>query len=189
MSAMPTDNQFPLSLNSPLLGRWNKTHDYDVWTECKPAEAAALRLWEVRGAGVVRIPDNASVLHVIKGGTAHHVEGVFGYWRTCDSDIIWVRVEREGVTRYAMIVGGSPSDYHKDVISWICPRCATSLHSVELQTGRAKLNEFWAREAEIVAAFNADEALRTCTNCAHVHPLAYSFRSDRAAAPDPDLAW
>lgn len=183
-------HQYPLWPSSQVLGRWERTHDYDIWTDCRSPAEEPLALWEARSNGVVRIPDAASVLHVIPGGVPHHVQGLFGYWRACDSDIIWMRLGREDFTRYAMILGGSPADYVKDRISWICPGCATTVHSVEIETGRANLSEFWAREPAIVAEFNADERLRTCLNCARVHPLAYPFRGGASqAAPTPDELW
>lgn len=190
MSVASARNQFPLWPTSTVLGQWKASHDYDIWTDCRASQERQLTLWEARKGGVVRLPNTASLMHVIPGGVAHHVEGLFGYWRACDSDIIWLRVERDGLARNAMILGGSPGDYKKDHILWICPACAATIHDVEIETGRARMDLFWAREREIVAAFNADERQRTCPSCTHVHPPAYTFRTKDAKASGPsDLAW
>lgn len=173
-----------------MLGQWKTSHDYDIWTDCRPSQDAQLTLWEARGGGVIRLPNDSSIMHVIPGGTPHHVEGLFGYWRACDSDIIWLRVERDGLARNAMILGGSPGDYQKDRILWICPACAATVYDVEIETGRARMSSFWTREAAIVEAFNADEQKRACPQCSHIHPHAYSFRTKAAAASGPsDLGW
>ena len=183
-------NQYPLWPSSSALGQWKRTHDYDIWTDCRSSTDAPLALWEAWNDGVLRIPDKTSVMHIIPAGVPHHVEGVFGYWRACESDIVWLRVARGELTHYAMILGGSAADYNKDRILWICPACATTVHSVEIETGRTKLSEFWAREPAIINEFNADERLRTCPNCSHVHPRAYPFRANASqVALTPDVIW
>jgi 3-hydroxyanthranilate 3,4-dioxygenase len=52
-----------------------------------------------------------------------------------------------------------------DGIAWFCPACANRLHQVD----------FWCDDIEkglgnVIAAFNADEALRTCGKCGAVLP-------------------
>ncbi|HUB95793.1 MAG TPA: 3-hydroxyanthranilate 3,4-dioxygenase [Stellaceae bacterium] len=52
-----------------------------------------------------------------------------------------------------------------DGCAWFCPACANKLHQVD----------FWCEDIEkgikdVLAAFNADEALRTCTKCGAVLP-------------------
>lgn len=179
---------FPMKADSPFLGRWQRTHDYDIWTMCRPASTPDLTLWEKHGEGVVRVPDNDSVMHIIHGGVPHHIVGLFGYWRTCESDVVWFRVKREQQVHYAMVLGGCPSEYGTDTISWVCPSCANVLTAIEIKTGRKGLARFWAQEAPTVERFNASAAERTCGRCGHEHPLAYTFRQpDAAPAPTIDL--
>jgi 3-hydroxyanthranilate 3,4-dioxygenase len=52
-----------------------------------------------------------------------------------------------------------------DGCAWFCPACSTKLHQVD----------FWCEDIErgikdVLAAFNADEALRTCSKCGAVLP-------------------
>ncbi len=192
---MPSHFNFLIEPDAATLRRWTRTHDYLVWTDCRPADAAPLVLWEAHGKGVVRLPNSDALMHVIAGGVPHHVEGLFGYWRACDSDIVWLRAAGGGVVRYVMVLGGSPAAYEKDAIQWICPICAGVIERTEIATGWTHAQRFWRREADIVAAFNADPARRTCPACAHVHPPAYRFRragvvaGDAADAATVALAW
>jgi 3-hydroxyanthranilate 3,4-dioxygenase len=57
-----------------------------------------------------------------------------------------------------------------DGIAWFCPKCSTKLHEVQ----------FWCDDIErglkdVIAAFNADERLRTCKSCGTVLPDPTSF--------------
>ncbi len=180
---------FPVKPDASTLGKWQRTFDYDVWTHCSTDGNDPHTLWEKVEGGVVRIPKHESTLHVVKAGTPHHVAGLFGYWRTSDSDIIFFRVVREGVVHEAMVLGGCPSAYEQDSISWICPSCATEFGKVTVSTGRKNISRFWAEEVKAVARFNSAESQRTCPVCARVHPLAYEFK--RPGMPDahPELDW
>ena len=182
---------FPVTPNSPSLGQWKRTFDYDVWTQCSKDGLDPYTLWEKVEGGVVRIPKLESTLHVIKAGTPHHIAGLFGYWRTSDSDIIWFRVVREGLVHEAMVLGGCPSAYEQDSISWICPSCAKEFGKVSIKTGRKNLSRFWAEESVVLSNFNASESSRTCPKCSRLHPLAYEFKRPRDADdnPNPDLNW
>jgi hypothetical protein len=179
----------PIGPDSPSLGRWTRTHDYDVWVECRAADAPPLTLWEAREGGVLRIPDDETVMHVVKGGTPHHIEQLFGYWRACDADVVWFRIARDDFVRYAIVLGGTPEAYAKDAIFWICPACAAPFDRHELVTGPHGIERFWRGEAEAVAAFNADRARRTCPRCGHEHPPAYRFRRAGLDDAPPTLAW
>jgi ribosomal protein S27AE len=176
----------PIVPGSATLRQWTRTHDYDVWTDCRPESDPPLALWEARGAGVVRVPDQATLMHVIPGGTAHHVEGLFGYWRQSDADIVWLRAARGEFVHHAMVLGGSPGAYKMDRILWICPACATVIARHEFATGPHQLERFWRGEREAIASFN--NSSRACPRCGHVHPPAYGFRRDGADAA-PALAW
>ncbi|HXP77236.1 MAG TPA: hypothetical protein VN823_24070 [Stellaceae bacterium] len=179
----------PIGPDSPTVGRWTRTHDYDVWTDCRAADAPPLTLWEARENGVLRIPDDETVMHVVKGGTPHHVAQLFGYWRACDSDLVWFRIARADFVRYAIVLGGTPEAYVNDAILWICPSCATSLGRRDFATGPHGIEKFWRGEAESVTAFNSDRAHRTCPSCGHEHPPAYRFRRAGLDEAAPAVAW
>ena len=180
---------FPINPDSTVLGKWQRTFDYDVWTQCHQEADDPLTLWEKVPGGVVRVPKAESVMHVISAGIPHHIAGLFGYWRTCGSDIIWLRIVRDGFVHEAMVLGGCPSAYEQDSISWICPSCATEFGKVDIATGRKSGQRFWAEEAKAVAKFNDSPEARTCPNCSRVHPLAYSFRTPDVTSSQSDLNW
>jgi hypothetical protein len=180
---------FPIQPQAASLGKWQRTFDYDVWTHCHTADVDPFTLWERVPGGVIRIPRLDTVMHVIKAGTAHHIEGLFGYWRTSGSDIVWFRVVRDGLVHEAMVLGGCPGAYENDSISWICPGCAKEFGAVTIDTGRKRLHRFWAEEPEIVEKFNSSEQARTCPDCARIHPPAYRFRRHDAPETLTDLAW
>ena len=119
----------------------------------------------------------------------HHIERLFGYWRACDSDIVWFRIVQAEWVHYAMVLGGQPGAYQKDAILWICPSCASRIGHAEIETGRRRSAQFWRREKDIVGAFNENEAARTCNQCGRVHPLAYRFRRLSVEGRDSPEQW
>ena len=44
-----------------------------------------------------------------------------------------------------------------------------------MAVSRPRWLDFWDQQLKLVRAFNADEGLRTCSECGHVHPPAYGF--------------
>lgn len=177
--------------DSATLGQWRRTHDYEVWTHCQTKNEPPLTLWEAHGAGVVRLPDQDTLMHVIKGGVPHHVEQLFGYWRACDSDIVWFRIVRDDRVHYAMVLGGCPSAYESDKLLWICPSCANVLQQHEIVTGRKGVQRFWRQEGSFIDEFNNPVEHRTCDKCGHVHPPAYRFRQlgKLDSSMTPEVAW
>jgi hypothetical protein len=144
-------------------GRWGRTVDYFVWTDLRPREAPPLTIWELFPEGAVRIPDNDTVMHIVRGGTPHHIEHLFGYWRVCDADVVSIRnVQPDGV-------------------------CANLLARFDAKTGPKGWDRFWDEERRHIAEFNADPKLRTCGRCGFLHPLAYRFDA-QADSPDERAA-
>ena len=181
---------FLIEPGEATLGVWKRTQDYDVWTDCRPKSAPPLTLWEARGERVIRIPDNDAVMHVVSGGVPHHIEGLFGYWRVCDSDLIWFRTLQEDWIHYAIVLGGCPSAYLNDAVVWICPQCGTHMHRQSAATGRQDMRQFWRLEERAVQEFNRGEDGRKCVKCGHLHPPAYRFQSTgKDKTPSPEIAW
>jgi len=52
-----------------------------------------------------------------------------------------------------------------DAVIWLCPKCRNTLHRVEYWRDNKAM-----KIKEVAAAFNADEALRTCKRCGTVLP-------------------
>ena len=139
----------PIGPDSPTVGRWTRTHDYDVWTDCRAADAPPLTLWEARENGVLRIPDDETVMHVVKGGTPHHVAQLFGYWRACDSDLVWFRIARADFVRYAIVLGGTPEAYVNDAILWNLPVLRHVARPARLRDRPARDREILARRGGV----------------------------------------
>jgi hypothetical protein len=167
--------EFSLRRDPAERGRWHRTVDYFVWTDMRGRDDPPLSIWELHRGGAVRIPDTDMSMHVIRGGTPHHIEHLFGYWRVCDTDIVAFRsVQADGVY-HALVLGGCPGAYNKDAILWVCPKCAHILGCHEVATGRIAWDRFWVEEEARVRDFNADPSRRTCARCGCVHPNAYRF--------------
>lgn len=172
-------------------GRWLATVDYIVWSGCFPAPHPPLTVWELHDGGALRIPEQDDLMHIIRGGTPHHIEHLFGYWRICDADVIYFRTRQGTETYYLLVTGGRPGSYARDSLLWVCPKCAARFNRHDFETGMARWKRFWDAELGLVRAFNGDEALRTCPECGHAHPPAYGFypAEDSAAEAETRSQW
>jgi hypothetical protein len=167
--------EFPLKRPPSERGHWHRTADYFIWTDVRANADPPLSVWELRPGGAVRIPDGDTLMHVIRGGTPHHIDHLFGYWRVCDADIVSFRSVQPDAVYYALVLGGCPGAYNKDALLWVCPKCAHVLERHEVATGRTGWDRFWDEEGRRVRAFNADATPRTCARCGFIHPRAYRF--------------
>ena len=165
----------PLKPPDGGFNRWQASVDYIVWSGCWPKDAPGLTIWELVEGGAVRIPEQDNLMHVIRGGTPHHIEHLFGYWRVCDADIIYFRTVQRDEVYYLLVTGGKPGSYKTDALLWVCPKCATQMNRQDFLTGKAGWKRFWDAELDRVRTFNADESLRTCPGCGFVHPAGYGF--------------
>ena len=165
----------PLKPVDGPFGRWVGTVDYVVWSGCYGLDDPPLTVWELHDRGALRIPDKDDLMHVIRGGTPHHIEHLFGYWRVCDADVIYFRTRQDDAVYYMLVAGGRPGHYAKDSLLWVCPKCATQYNRHDFDTGMAHWKRFWDAELGLTRSFNDDEGLRTCPQCNHVHPPAYGF--------------
>ncbi|MGC4028114.1 MAG: hypothetical protein QM696_04480 [Steroidobacteraceae bacterium] len=183
-------NVFSLWPDSKTLGQWRVSDDYQIWTDRRPVGQGELTLWEQHGRGVVRVPDNKTLMHVISAGTSYHVANLFGYWRRSAADTIWFRIQREGIVHHVILMGGDrTTPTLRDTLHWICPACATSFGEVEVVSQRRNPSSFQEAECAAVNAFNASDANRKCPGCGEVHPPAYSFRSQGAASTPDGQDW
>ena len=181
----------PLKPADGAHGRWLASVDYVVWSGCFATSEPPLTIWELYDAGAVRIPDKTDIMHVIPGGKPHHIEHLFGYWRVCDADIIYFRTVQDDEVYYLLVAGGRPGNYSTDALLWVCPKCATQFNRHDFETGIARWKRFWDAEMEHVRAFNNDKALRTCPECAHIHPPSYGFypSSDNSQEAEARSRW
>jgi hypothetical protein len=189
MDASVAKYLIPLKASNQALGEWRVTHDYLIWTECRRVDEAPLVLWERYKDGVIRIPDESSLLHIIRAGTPHHIERLFGYWRLCECDILWLRVQRDDLVHHAMVLGGSMDVDPKNEMLWVCPQCAATVKSADLPSQKQSPRDFWRCESAAVEEFNADAAQRTCRACGHTHPVGYAFRKLPAEEAQSGTWW
>ncbi len=159
----------PVEPGSRKLRTWLHTDSYSLWTACEPAAAEPYVLWRVHGSGVMRVPMEDTILHRVPPGLAHHIAGLFGYWRTGQADTFFMCALRGEHVHYAVITSPSSAS---EAISWICPKCACEVRS---ETAGGTRGIAWLDDGEAVNRFNADESRRLCPSCGHIHPMAYSF--------------
>jgi hypothetical protein len=181
----------PLRPKDGPFGQWLATVDYIVWSGYFEDADPPLSIWELYEGGAVRIPERDDLMHVIPGGTPYHIEHLFGYWRICDADMVYFRTRQEGQVYYLLVAGGRPGNYTHDTLLWVCPKCAARFNRHEFETGKVAWKRFWDAELDRVRAFNDDAALRTCPDCAHLHPPGYGFypSSDNAAEAEARTRW
>ena len=159
------------------INRWEASTDFFIWRGCFPADAPPFVVWEKVAGGVVRIPVEGKtyLMHMIHAGTPHHIDHLFGYWRICDLDTIYVRTVQGDDADYMLAVGGNLDAYRADGLAWYCPQCANELVRHSVAVSRARWRDFWDRQLTLVRAFNADEGVRTCPECGHLHPPGFGF--------------
>jgi len=165
-------------------GSWQEASRYQVWTNRYPRTDPPLSLIERREGRVLRVPDQARIMHCIPAATPYHFEHLFGFWRTTGSDTHFIRAEVGAEVYYTLIVGTHDLAFGPETIAWYCPSCSAELRSETFDLRRYKLPAFWKFALEQVRAFNSAPAERTCTSCGHVHPPAYGM--DPAADRDDE---
>jgi hypothetical protein len=106
-----------------------------------------------------------------------------GFWHVADADLLWFQIPRTALTYYLALAGGRTNLPGNHSIVWYCGECAHETYRRDFEhvghTGR-----FLSQVATpVVAAFNADAALRRCPACGWEHPPAYPFTPLDAGAP------
>jgi hypothetical protein len=94
--------------------------------------------------------------------------------------------KRDETTYYMLVVGGLTDGLREATCLFVCPKCAARFGEEEFAF-RGDYEGFISFALTRVRAFNADPALRACTNCGHVHPAIYGFHVE-ADTPDERAA-
>lgn len=159
--------------------RWSHIGDYAIWTGNQQIEESPYVLMELRDGKVLTVPSAQSgpVFHRIPAGTPYHVSGLFGFWHASDADTVWVQTVHEGKRFYSMMLGGSRARPSLNRCEWYCPHCARPLDRRTFDTATDGFTAFLRTTLEWVREFNADAALRKCTDCGYSHPIGYGFNS------------
>ncbi len=118
--------------------------------------------------------------HIIASGTPHRVPYNFGYWHITDMEELSIKFAGPpGETGYSIVVMRTPVGSEGESYAWYCQQCFTLLYETPVRTGELGLREFWRKEIEGVRTYNGDRALRTCPDCGHVNPLAYTSNTSK----------
>lgn len=165
---------FPLRRPEAAFGRWAAAGDHHIWHARFAPDHPPLEVWEWHNAGILRLPVTDHALNMIAAGTPYHIEHLFGFWRISAADTNWVRsVQQDGVY-HVMLVGGLNGASVAEQTLWFCPGCGSELLRHRLARG-GDPDGYWRAQLELVRAFNADAARRTCKKCMTVHPTVYGF--------------
>jgi len=155
-------------------GSWQEASRYQIWTRKAALADPALSVLERRDGKVLRVPERSRVMHRIPGGVPHHIEHLFGFWRTTAADTVFIRAEMDDEVYYTLIVATTGRDVGTETVAWYCPKCGAELQSAAFPAARFGLRAFWNHALEQARAFNA-AAARTCAGCGTTHPHAYGF--------------
>jgi len=133
------------------------------------------RNFEIGPQGVVQVARTPFTLHVTCAGTPHRTEYLFGYWHINDKDeIILPLPPTETAPGYLIIVMGHPKERESDRIAWYCDQCTSLVFMREMVTGTEGFQRFFQWEHAVVREYNGKVKSRTCWNCGHVNPIAYT---------------
>ncbi len=167
------------------LGQLHAFGKYWLWSQSFAPGSEPLRLFEWTPAGVADLTTEHYSLHAVYAGTPHCIEGLFGYWLISDTDHVWFQVPTPDGRYYVLLAGGRSGVNRRHSIEWRCQQCGVQLGEKVDVRHDGTPEGFLAAQAELVQAFNQDEARRRCASCGVVHPETYGFRSSEAKA---DLA-
>ena len=133
------------------------------------------RNFEIGPQGVVIVPRTPLTIHVTRHGTPHRTEFLFGYWHVNDKDEIIIPLPATDTTPpHLVIVMGHPKDNETDRIACYCHQCGSLVFLRELVTGTIGFQRFFQWEHETVREYNSDPKFRTCWDCGHINPVAYT---------------
>jgi hypothetical protein len=169
-------------------GSWTRRGHHAIWRGNRRPDDAPYLLHEWTERGVRPFPrrDDNPVLHRVPAGTPYHIARLFGFWVVNDVDALLLSAKRDETTYYMLVVGGLTDGLREATCLFVCPKCAARFGK-EKFAFRGDYEGFISFALTRVRAFNADPALRACTNCGHVHPAIYGFHAE-ADTPDERAA-
>ena len=155
----------------PLLG------DYAIWSGNLNQNASPYLLHELIGQRVLPVPisSNRAILHPVTGSTWFEIRHLFGYWMKADVDAVWLDAPGAQGHYYTLCIGGSEGRPGEVSDGWVCPSCGTLFGATTIDVAGTGFQTFLDEAEAGVSRFNADDGLRTCPQCQHVHPLTYGF--------------
>lgn len=168
----------------PKLGQLHSFGAYWLWSQVFSAELSPLRLYEWTPAGVADLTTDHDALHVVKAGTWHHIDGLFGYWLHSDADHVWLQVPRPDRRYYVLLAGGQAGVNRRHNLSWRCVECGHELAEPMPVHHDGTPVSFLAAQAAAVVLHAVDEP-RTCPRCGTTQPPTYGFRGEAGQSPTP----
>lgn len=165
-------------------GVWQRASRYSVWSKEYPAQAPALSIVEALPGGLLRVPDDPRLFHVIPAGTRHRLEHLFGFWRISGSDTVIVRAQVDRAVSYTFIVRNDWPEYAADETLFACANCDLELQRFTFETPRFGVQAYWTEALRLARAFNAQYSGRACTACGNSQPLAYGIDEEADTAEE-----
>jgi hypothetical protein len=105
----------------------------------------------------------------------HHAEYVYGFWHINDQQEMAINMKLDEGRKLTVLIEGFPQVGRRDRFAWYCLNCLNPLFMTEVDTGKVGLGGYYAAQEDAFEIFNNDEAVRTCSDCGTVHPVAYSI--------------
>jgi hypothetical protein len=156
-------------------GGWQKASRYSVWTKEFPASAPALTIVEALPQGLLRVPDDARLFHIVPAGTRYRLEHLFGFWRSSDVDTIVIRAAVDQTVSYTLIVRNDWPEFSKDEIVFTCPNCDAEVERFPFATPRFGIAAYWHEALQLARKVNAEYAGRACASCGNPSAHAYGI--------------
>lgn len=174
-------------VDSNIYGIRRRAIDERGITDARKGNISVLQ--EIGPNGIVEHRFDTYNFHIIAGGTPHRVTHSFGFWHINDMEELSVKFPgNEGEPGYSLVIMGKPEGKEGDSYAWYCEQCLTMLYEMPVRTGERGLGEFFRLEREAIRIYNAGSTLRTCPECGHLNPHAYSWDPKKDTTPEESQA-
>jgi len=156
---------------------WPLQGDYAIWSGNLDKTASPYLLHELVGQRVLPVPISSgrAILHPVTRGTWFEIRHLFGYWMRADVDTVWLDAPGENGRYYTLCIGGSEARPGEVSYGWVCPNCGVLFGEATVDVAAEGFQTFLNAAEDRVSRFNADDVMRSCPQCRHVHPLTYGF--------------
>ncbi len=168
---MPSPNLSYLRLFAETAKGWTHQGQYIIW--CSQVTAAEpYRLLERFDNKVLEISDSLGgpVFHRIPRNTPFFIDHLMRFWVGLDSDALWLDTGL-GDKRYVLLtVGGARQKPSAASIDWPCVSCGAVLFEAQKTIFRQGFDRLLQECDALIAEFNQQKKIRTCTSCGAEHP-------------------
>ncbi|HLH25749.1 MAG TPA: hypothetical protein VK066_24795 [Chloroflexota bacterium] len=154
---------------------WRALGQHEVWVGRYPAQLPPLRVQEMRQNRCVEFAKPGYCMHRVAAGTPYRISHLFGFWHISDADMTWLQFERDALTLYVALAGGSTGLPGDQAVAWYCARCGEEIARQAFPRA-GRYGRFLTHGSQpALDAFNANADQRRCRACGWEHPPAYPF--------------